>query len=240
MEDFGQKPEIIHKRDGSPVTASDDAAEALILGALGALSPLPVVAEEAMHARPAPEFPEGASFWLVDALDGTREFISGGQNFSVNIALIERGQPTFGVIHAPAHGITWHAARGAGAHRIENGHTQRVRMREADAHNLAILGGVQSSAAVVLEPIIGAHKIGNRAQMSSSIKFCLLAQGQADLYPRLGRTYEWDTAAGDIILRESGGAVIALTDHLPLAYGKRAAGFANPGFVAGTRKSLRL
>ncbi len=240
MTDWGTPPVIIAKPDGSPVTATDRAAEAIVLEALRTLSPHPVVAEEAMQEGPAPSIAPGGAFWLVDALDGTREFIKASRDFTVNIALIDGDQPVLGIIHAPAHGFTWWAARGEGAWRIAEGEATRIMMRAVPSDGYAVLGRKRASEPEVMEPFIGAHTVASRQERGSSIKFCLLAQGAADLYPRLGPTYEWDTAAGDIILREAGGAVLNLDTHRPIVYGKRDAQFENTGFIAGPRAAFIL
>jgi 3'(2'), 5'-bisphosphate nucleotidase len=153
----------------------------------------------------------------------------------VNIALIDHGVPVFGIIHAPVSGITWHATAGQGAYRIENGIETRIHMAAADAQSLRLLAGKRSAEPVVLEPFVGPHAVVDRKLRSSSLKFCLIAEGAADLYPRLIQTFEWDTAAGDIIVREAGGAVLDLATRLPMIYGKQHLGFENNGFIAGSR-----
>jgi len=229
-----QKPQMVHEKgDKSPKTDTDDAAEAIVVPTILSLSDLPIIAEEAFEKGLRPSVAPDNSFWLVDALDGTRDFIKGGPDFSVNIALIENGQPVLGVIHAPVTGDTWYAHEGAGAFHLKGGITNVIRMRVPDTGALAMLAGKRAADPVVLEPFIGAHTMAERGQRSSSIKFCLLAQGLWDLYPRLGETYEWDTAAGDAILREAVGVVLDLHTGKPLAYGKADPAFLNTGFVAG-------
>lgn len=240
MQDWQREPVVIRKPDGSPVTLTDAAAERIVVEALRGISPYPIVAEEAMHDGPAPDI-TGTPFWLVDALDGTREFIRGTKDFTVNIALIDNGQPVFGVIHAPAHEISWHASTGGGAFATREHETpQHVHVRETDAAALIVLGGKRASETMVLEPFVGAHTIANRTQRGSSIKFCLVAEGHADVYSRPGQTYEWDTAAGDVILREAGGVVLDIWTRKPIVYGKAHAKFENGGFIAGSRAAFKF
>jgi len=235
MADWGHPKTVSHKIDGSPVTQTDADAEKIITVRLRALMPAAIVAEEEFEDGVTPTIDPDAPFFLIDALDGTRDFIKDGRDFTVNIALIVNRQPVAGVILAPALGVTWYATQGYGAHRIEDGITRSITMRDIPKDGLFLLGGKRSSEPVVLEPFIGPQIVADRAQRSSSLKFCLLAEAAADVYPRLGETYEWDTAAGDIIMREAGGAVIDLATGKPLAYGKQERRFLNGGFIAGHR-----
>lgn len=229
MADYRQDFVVRMKADGSPATLTDEAAENIIIEGLRALSPHPIIAEEQVAANRAPTLPDPQGpFWLVDALDGTRDFIKGQPDFTVNIALIDGGRPVLGLIYAPVHGALYHAVHGHGA--FKDG--RMLRMQAPQQQALRLFGGKRSSAPVVLEPFIGAHTIESRQQRSSSLKFCVLAEGQGDVYPRLGETYEWDTAAGDVIVRESGGVVLDLASAAPLAYGKTHVGFLNTGFIA--------
>jgi len=156
----------------------------------------------------------------------------------VNIALIQNRAPVLGVIVAPVFGISWHAALGHGTYRCDSGGRQQVCVRVPDTAGLALLGGKTSSQPAVLEPFLGAHTVTSREHRASSLKFCLLAEGQADVYPRLGDTCEWDTAAGDIILREAGGTVLDIITGQPLVYGKQDKGFINNGFIAGSKNTF--
>ena len=232
------------KGDGSPVTEADLAAEAIILRVLKACAPgVPVIAEESVARGEAPAI--GERFILVDPLDGTREFVGRNGDFTVNIALIEQGRPVCGVVYAPATGVIYAGAQGPGAE------AWGARRAEVDAQGAP---GPWRSISAATAPKGGLRVVASRSHMSpetrdyieryrveelvsvgSSLKFCHLAEGLADLYPRLGRTIEWDTAAGDAVLRAAGGRVDTL-DGAPLAYGKRGqphdADFANPWFVA--------
>jgi 3'(2'), 5'-bisphosphate nucleotidase len=232
------------KGDTSPVTEADEAAERLILAALARHMPdVPVVAEEEVAAGRIPDV-SGGRFILVDPLDGTREFIGGHDDFTVNIALIEAGIPVLGVVHAPA----LHALYLGGPGRAE-----KVKLDEKDAviarmPIAARLKGASPSALVsrshncdATDAYIRKAAILERKTVGSSLKFCMVAEGVADLYPRFSPTMEWDTAAGDAVLRAAGG-MVATEDGVPLTYGKRLPGlraFENPPFLATGRPSER-
>lgn len=222
------------KEDGSPVTEADEAAEALILQRLAAEGCGAVVAEEAVAAGRVPDI--GAEFWLVDPLDGTREFVSGNGEFTVNIARVLNGRPVAGVVYAPAIGVIF-AGDGTGAWRgtVEDG---RVASREpiAVARAPGALRVVASRSHLTDETraFIERFDVASFVSSGSSLKFCRVAEGAADLYPRMGRTMEWDTAAGQAVLEAAGGSVREL-DGGPLRYGKTETDtgpFANPHFVA--------
>ena len=202
-------PVVETKADASPVTAADRAADALILTRLAALYPgLQAVAEEAVAADGAPEQVE-AWFWLIDPLDGTRGFVDGRESFTVNIALIHDGAPVAGVVVAPATGTTWCTAAG----------------RPATPTALLSHSMTDDEA----ERLAARHGCPQWQGMDSSLKFCLIAEGRFDAYPRTGPTSEWDTAAGQAVLEAAGGRVLA-GDGLPLRYGKP--NFLNGPFVA--------
>lgn len=225
------------KSDASPVTEADGAAEAIILAELAKLSPeIPVVAEEAVSKGDVPETDK--LFYLVDPLDGTREFISRNGEFTVNIALIEEGVPVAGVVYAPALGEIFWGAQGKGAFRAAVqagviGTQQAIRVRKAPTAVTAI--GSRSHGSEETSAWLRQYVVNDFVAAGSSLKFCRVAEGAADLYPRHGRTMEWDTAAGDAVLRAAGGLVTTL-DGQPLTYGKRARAdatdFANPYFIA--------
>ncbi len=226
------------KGDGSPVTEADALAEAIILAALANIAPdIPVIAEEAVAGGHSPA--TGHRFFLVDPLDGTKEFLSRNGDFTVNIALIEDGRPTVGVVYTPAHGDIFVGQAGVGARRARVihgvvGQWWAIHARTAPADGLAVLAS-RSHLTDETRAFIERFKVADLVSAGSSLKFCKLATGEADLYPRLGRTMEWDTAAGDAVLRAAGGAVRTL-DGKMLIYGKRDqaddADFANPWFVA--------
>ena len=224
------------KADGSPVTQADGLAEALILARLAALAPgVPIVSEEAAAHGSTPD--TGERFYLVDPLDGTKEFLSRNGEFTVNIALVESGFPRVGVVLVPARGTLYAgSARGAFCARVVDGQLREQRpihVREPGAGGLDVVAS-RSHMTPQTEAFLRQVRVRNLVQAGSSMKFCQIAEGAADLYPRFGRTMEWDTAAGDAVLRAAGGRVLTL-DGAALTYGKRGRGaddFANPEFIA--------
>lgn len=222
------------KADDSPVTAADLAADAVICDGLSrAYHDIPVVTEERAEGHGADA--TGTHF-LVDPLDGTREFVERRGDFTVNIALIENGVPTAGVVYAPAVGRLFRTDAGGGA--VEEtgafdpdheGPLRRIAVAAPDNGALRVVAS-KSHRDAATDAYIAGYAVADFKSAGSSLKFCLVASGEADLYPRLGRTMEWDTAAGDAVLRAAGGRVIRFDDHAPLIYGK--AGRANPFFIA--------
>lgn len=217
------------KADDSPVTRADREAEALILERLEALYPgVQTVAEEAVAADGAPA--EAAEwFWLIDPLDGTRGFIEGRESFTVNIALVRKGAVVAGVVTAPATATTWRSgAPGAGAFRRRFGEGwQPIRVRNRPPSPMAVMSHSMTDAEA--KRLASRHGCVQWQGTDSSLKFCLIAEGRFDAYPRTGPTAEWDTAAGQAVLEAAGGRVMA-EDGQPLRYGKSC--FANGGFVA--------
>lgn len=231
LEIYATDFEHERKADSSPVTAADIAAEAVIEEGLARLAPdIPLVAEEAAAEGRVPDI-SGGRFWLVDPLDGTREFISRNGEFTVNIALIENGRPVLGVVHAPALGLTYTGAAGLGAtfRRTGEATSRRIVVRTAPSGGVTIVASRRHGDPEAIDRLLRGHPVADRKTAGSSLKFCLVASGDADIYPRFGRTMEWDTAAGQAILEAAGGRV---TDAhgAELAYGK--AGFENPPFIA--------
>ena len=227
------------KQDRSPVTEADRAADRLIVAGLGAADPrIPVISEESTGATggTAAAAPAGGRFWLVDPLDGTREFIAGSGEFTVNIALIEGGRPVLGVLHAPALEETYLAdGRGSALHVVAGGEARTIRARPVPDTGPAVIAS-RSHRDAETDAFIAGLRPSSTASAGSALKFGLLARGAADLYPRFGRTMEWDTAAGQAVLAAAGGHVRDL-DGRALGYGK--AGFVNPPFVACGAGSLR-
>jgi sulfate adenylyltransferase subunit 2/3'(2'), 5'-bisphosphate nucleotidase len=225
---------VTGKADQSPVTEADGAAERIILEGLAHIAPdIPVVAEEEAAAGRIPE--TAGRFFLVDPLDGTKEFISRNGEFTVNIALIENGEPIRGAVYAPALGRLYWGARGEGAYMAEvkdgvMGPSKPIRARLAPPEGLTAVGS-RSHGGGETEDYLKAFHINTFRPAGSSLKFCLVAEGEADIYPRLGRTMQWDTAAGDAVLRAAGGRVETLDGKI-LPYGKTGTGFDNPHFVA--------
>ncbi|MCI0599602.1 MAG: 3'(2'),5'-bisphosphate nucleotidase CysQ [Beijerinckiaceae bacterium] len=224
------------KSDGSPVTEADEAAEAIILKRLAARLPdLPVLAEEA--ASKGAIVAAGRAFILVDPVDGTREFLSRNGEFTINIALVIDGVPRAGAVYAPALGKLWTGGSSSsacdappGAPLPPSGKRRPLLARPAPEQGLTALVS-RSHADPATEAFLATLPIVERREAGSSLKFCLLAEGKADVYPRFGQTMEWDTAAGDAILRAAGG-MVADAQGRPLRYGKTGAQFRNGPFVA--------
>ncbi len=228
LEVYKSDFEVRGKDDASPVTEADEKAEALILGGLSRLQrQFPVVAEEAHAAGKTPEVAD--CFWLVDPLDGTKEFINRNGEFTVNIALIEHGEPLLGVVLAPALGQLYAGSRDNGAFVEDATGRQLIEARGVPASGLDVLASRSHGDPNALERVLAGRQINSMVGAGSSLKICLIAAGKADAYPRLGRTMEWDTAAGDAVLRAAGGQIQTL-DGRVLAYGKP--GYENPDFVA--------
>lgn len=227
-------PRLVQRRDksdASPVTAADEAADAIIAEGLARLVPrLPVVSEEASKPREL-----GPTFVLVDPLDGTREFLAGRDEYTVNIALIANGRPVAGLVAAPALGLLWRGVIGQGAERLtltqasRRGHGEIIRTRSLPAAPVALIS--RSHLDARSEEFLTRLAVRERLACGSSLKFCRIAEASADLYPRLAPTSEWDIAAGDAVLTAAGGTVLALDGGPPL-YGHGERAFQVPGFVA--------
>ena len=232
-EHFAAGCAVETKADESPVTAADRAAELVILAGLARVAGhIPVVAEEEAAAGRIPDV--GSAFFLVDPLDGTREFVRRGTDFTVNIGLVERGRPTMGVVYAPARGrLYWGDTAHGGAWtatRLPHGEieaAQAIGVRSCAGAPCAVASKSHNTPAT--EAWLAGAGVTERISIGSSLKFVLVASGEADVYPRPAPTMEWDTAAGDAVLRAAGGRVFDL-DGADLLYGKER--FFNPGFVA--------
>jgi len=223
--------EVEVKGDDSPVTLADQCAEKVIFDGLRRIAPgIPLVGEEAASAGDIPDVSN--RFWLVDPIDGTKEFVSRNGEFTVNIALIDHGVPVLGLVLAPALGRLYAGAAGLGAW-VEDRHArQPISVREVPADGLTVVGSRHHGDDAAVSAFLAGQPIVAQRTVGSSLKLCLLAEGLADVYPRFGRTMEWDTAAGDAVLRAAGGSVRTL-DGAPLVYGKP--GFENPDFAAWGR-----
>lgn len=228
LEVYGGGFGVESKADGSPVTEADRRAEEILVATLTRVAPeVPIIAEESagdLLGRPAPR-----AFWLVDPLDGTKEFISRNGEFTINVALIEDGVPILGIVLAPALERMFLAAPG-GPPMIEDASGRReIAARSVPPEGATVVSSRSHGDAEALERFFEGRKIAASTTAGSSLKFCVVAAGQADIYPRFGRTMEWDTAAGDAVLRAAGGRVEDLEGRV-LRYGKP--GFDNPHFVA--------
>lgn len=226
------------KNDLSPVTAADEASEALILEGLSRLLPgVPVIAEESV-ANGVTQALLGPSFMLVDPLDGTKEFLAGRDEFTVNIAIVTHGVPIAGIIAAPAQGLLWRGVIGGKAERLRiklgtapSEAYERSIIRTRPAPERLTVATSRSHLDEMTEDFLARLTIGKRYLCGSSVKFCHIAQGDADLYPRMSPTREWDIAAGCAILTAAGGRVTGPAGE-PLEFGGRDRNFQVPGFVA--------
>jgi len=235
LQTYDGPAEIETKEDDSPLTQADRAAHNCIVGALAQLTPdIPVLSEES-EGISTEERLGWKRFWLVDPLDGTKEFIKKTGQFTVNIALIENGEPTIGVVLAPASGLEYFAARGNGAFkRLGQAEPVAIRVSEANKTKLRIVASRDHAGpkvAAMLENLPNAELVS----MGSSLKFCLVAEGAADLYPRFVPTMEWDTGAAQCILEEAGGALCTLNGYR-LAYGRK--NLRNPSIVAAGHPAI--
>ncbi|WP_353471187.1 3'(2'),5'-bisphosphate nucleotidase CysQ [Salipiger sp. H15] len=225
--------EVKSKSDASPVTEADEAADALISAGLREAFPdIPLVTEEQADSHDL----DAMTFLIVDPLDGTKEFVNRRGDFTVNIALVEDGVPTIGVVYAPAQDRMFYTD--SVGNSVEEmgpfdkqapGEIKPIRVSAPDNSALMVVAS-KSHRDQATDDYIGKYDVADMKSAGSSLKFCLVATGEADLYPRLGRTMEWDTAAGQAVLQGAGGRVVRFDNHAPLSYGK--AGFANPFFIA--------
>lgn len=219
LDVYRQDFSVEHKADDSPLTQADLRAHHHIAEALAARWPeIPLLSEEGA-ALPYATRRQWSRYWLVDPLDGTREFVKRNGEFTVNIALIVEGAPVLGVVHAPVLGDTYAAARGVGASRVREGISQPIQARSPPPRPTVLASRSHRDARTrawlaTLPP----HDTLSRG---SSLKFCLIAAGEADLYPRLGPTSEWDTAAAQCVVEAAGGAVLALPERTPLRYNQK-------------------
>ena len=229
MTYYGGDAAVVAKADHSPLTAADLAAHRTIVAALEAWDPsIPVISEEG--EIPGPEVRAGwTRFWLVDPLDGTKEFIHRNGEFTVNIALVERGVPVLGVVYAPALALLYYAGDGLGSWRREGGGdpVRIVSRPPLPGHALRVAES-RSHPSPALEAWLASRPVAERVPAGSSLKFCWVAEGKADVYPRFGPTMEWDVAAGDCIVRNSGER---RPRRSPLVYNQPE--LRNPGFVIG-------
>jgi 3'(2'), 5'-bisphosphate nucleotidase len=235
MEEYDRGCEVASKADGSPVTSADQRAEAIICEYLTRLVPLtPLCAEEAMAAGAQPQVAE--RFLLVDPLDGTREFLAGNGEFTINVGLVELGVPIAGAVYAPAIGRLWVGGETAFACEVrlggappDEGSQRRIQSRRAPSRLVAFAS--RSHLDPHSDAFLKGLPIGETRFAGSSLKFCLIAEGLGDVYPRFAPTMEWDTAAGDAVLRAAGGAVLDPSGR-PLVYGKTESDLRNGSFIA--------
>lgn len=232
---YAGAPQFALKDDRSPLTEADQASHEFICGELQRLTPeIPIVSEESPNLEQI-SIEAQRQFWLVDPLDGTKEFLKKTGQFTVNIALIEAQQPILGVVHAPALQATYWAERGQGAWRHENGCEPRcLSSRKPNPARMSIVASKDHSGPLVKE-LVARFPGAELVSMGSSLKFCLVAAGEADLYLRDGPTMEWDTAAAHCVVEQAGGSV-KLLDGAPLRYAKP--GFRNPAILTSGSEGL--
>ena len=231
LRHFQDGVDVMRKKDRSPVTKADREAEELILSEMKNINiPYPIIAEEAVAAGDIPDISDTDHFWLVDPLDGTREFISGRGEYTVNIALVKRTGPVLGVVYTPVKDYLY-SGWGAGTATLsaEKGPHKPIRTRPFPDIGLTVISSRSHGDTNRIENFLGERTIAEHMTRGSSLKFCQIAKGRADIYPRFGPTYEWDIAAGDAVLRAAGGGIYTVTGR-PMTYGKER--FWNAEFVA--------
>ena len=236
LEIYARNFSVQEKTDKSPLTEADLAAHTVISKRLSALTPsLPILSEEDVAGFSGPD--QNGRYWLVDPLDGTKEFIKRNGEFTVNIALIEKGQPVLGVVFAPVLSTIYSAAQGLGAYKqISNGIREQINVTEHNPKTSWKVVGSRSHAGDTLAKVL--QLLGNHDMlpMGSSLKFCMVAEGSADVYPRLGPTSLWDTAAAQCVVEQAGGQVVKLTGE-PLVYGDVSRTL-NPYFIVHGRSNV--
>ncbi|HEY8191529.1 MAG TPA: 3'(2'),5'-bisphosphate nucleotidase CysQ [Alphaproteobacteria bacterium] len=236
-EDGGTERQI--KADGSPFTVADTEAEDIILAGLREMTPdIPVVGEESVSAGRIPDLNGAEWFWLVDPIDGTKEFLlgpNGSGEYTVNIALIHKGAPVLGVVYAPVAGQLY-AGCGPGTAirwRVDQGKDKPIAVRDTPAAGFTVVTSRNHHNEEKLNGFLTELKVAKVLHRASSLKICAIAEGKADIYPRHGLTSEWDTAAGHAILASAGGSIVDLDGH-SLTYGHAGRKFHNPEFVASS------
>lgn len=233
--DLLEIPMIGEKSDGSPVTTADRESEKFITGSLRDLTPdIPVIAEEETGTGLSQDLSAHEYFWLVDPLDATKEFMAGGENYTVNIGLVKEDTPVMGVVFAPALGVLY-AGYGETALRWseDTDKEKKIQVRQAPAAGLTVMSSQYHADDAAMDKFLSAFKVEKILKRASALKICVIAEGKADLYPRLGPTSEWDTAAGEAILRAAGGTLTDLQGK-NLVYGSADRKFVNPHFAAAS------
>lgn len=233
LDVYARDFEVDRKADASPVTEADRRAEAILEPVLAGLAPsLPVVAEEAVSAGRVPDVRAVRAFWLVDPVDGTKEFVRRSGEWTVNIGLVVERRAVFGLIFAPVADLLYGGALGAGAWRLSGGGPRdAITARKAPAEGLTVISSRSHGDPDAIADLLRGHAVAGHATAGSSLKFCRLAEGTADVYPRYGPTSEWDTCAGQAILEAAGGHVADAETGEPFRYAKRP-DFLNPAFIA--------
>ncbi|MFN8284720.1 MAG: 3'(2'),5'-bisphosphate nucleotidase CysQ [Chitinophagales bacterium] len=233
LEIYKQDFQVEFKSDDSPLTIADKTANEIIVKGLQQIdNTIPIISEENKLIDYA-ERKSWTKCWIVDPLDGTKEFIKKNDEFTVNIALVENGVPVLGVVHVPAQNITYYAEKNKGSFKIENNRTEKLKIRKLAEDGILKIVGSRSHQTPELLAYVEQQKSKFRnvdfVAAGSSLKFCLLAEGKADVYPRLGPTMEWDTCAGQIVATEAGAEVLRFDNNEPLLYNRE--NLLNPFFM---------
>ncbi len=232
--------DVHYKKDGSPVSQADQASEDIIIAGLNTLAPdIPVIAEEQSEAGDNPDIAQESRYWLIDPLDGTKEFAKGSKDFTVNIGLIENGQPVFGIVYLPATQDLYYSGEGIGA--FKNNEPMKTLSYKKEK-GLIIIGSAShpdKDKNRKRQELLKDHKIQSFTTRGSGLKFCLIADGTAHLYPRYVPTFEWDTAAAHAMLLQVGGDIIDSETGIRLAYGKQSKDFRNGSLITGTDEVLK-
>jgi len=221
---------VFQKDDMSPLTLADKQSHEILADYLQKHYPFPVLSEEGRNI-PYPERQQWKNFWLVDPLDGTKEFVKKNGEFTINVALVHEGKPVIGIIYVPLTDTLYYASTGQGAYKVKDGKTERLPLVHRSG-KLTVVGS-RSHASKEFDAFVRTiqekHGEVDVVSAGSALKFCLVAEGLADMYPRLGPTMEWDTAAGQVIVEEAGGSVVEAEGGRPLRYNKEL--LTNPNFI---------
>jgi len=239
MPYWGNKDAVKYKADGSPVTLADPASETIILPRLSAICPdIPTISEEQFEAGESPDISNAPEYWLVDPLDGTKEFIKGTNDFTINIGLIRDGVPVFGLVYLPATDDLYYGGAGMGVYLND----EQVNIKSYnDDIGLTLIGNpdkITPTRKRLRDEFLNGMKVDGHVIRGSSVKFCMVADGTAHLYPRFVPTYEWDTCAAHAMLLENGGDILDYETGQRLRYGKP--DFLNDFLVTGTNQVLNI
>ena len=232
MAIYAQNYNVDYKNDSSPLTQADLASHYCIVDGLRELTPqIPVLSEESSEDEKLNRM-DWETYWLIDPLDGTKEFVKKNGEFTVNIALVINQQPIFGVVYAPALGVTYWGEKSSGAFKLEDGIEKAISVRPRSANSADwVVVGSRSHHSDEFKTFIKDYADAEIVSMGSSLKLCLIAEGKADLYPRLGLTSEWDTAASQAVVEAAGGQVLALPEMKPLRCNQNPNSMLNPHFL---------
>ena len=232
MAIYAQDFDVDYKEDSSPLTKADLASHHCIVDGLRELTPqIPVLSEESSEAEKLNRM-SWQTYWLIDPLDGTKEFVKKNGEFTVNIALVTNHQPVFGVVYAPALEVTYWGDKSSGAFKAEGGIEQAITVRPRSANSADwFVVGSRSHQSDEFKAFMKDYADAEIVSMGSSLKLCLVAEGKADLYPRLGLTSEWDTAASQAVVEAAGGQVLAFPEMKPLGCNQNSDSLLNPHFL---------